>query len=123
MLFAPRTHSTRLVRSLPLTLPKGTLIDFETTGVPDKTQEHEIVTLGYCFKNEIVVLQRATKEKEPFYADLIQLFKTLPKPFYAYNACFERAILEKELALKLSTSEIIDIMPVSYTHLTLPTKA
>ena len=103
-------HSTKIVRSMPLALPKGTLIDFETTGIPYKTQEHEIVTLGYCFKNELVVLQRTTEEKEPFYTGLKQLLATLPKPFYAYNACFERAILEKELALKLSASEIIDIM-------------
>ncbi len=95
---------------MPLALPKGTLIDFETTGIPYKTPSHEIITLGYCFKNELVVLQRTTEEKEPFYTGLKQLLATLPKPFYAYNTCFERAIMQIELGLKVNGDDFVDIM-------------
>ncbi len=110
MQFSISKTQAKLSYSLALAMPEGTLIDFETTGIPNKTREHEIITLGYFTENEVVVLQRVTKEKEPFYAELKNLLKTLPKPFYAYNACFERAIMEKELALKLSSAELIDIM-------------
>jgi uncharacterized protein YprB with RNaseH-like and TPR domain len=103
-------HSTKLVYSLPLALQKGTLIDFETTGIPHKTSSHEIVTLGYCSKNKLIVLQRTTKEKEPFYTELKQLFSALPKPFYAYNACFEKAIMQIELDLEVNDADFIDIM-------------
>lgn len=104
------SHSTKLFYSLPLAIQKGTLIDFETTGIPHKTASHEIVTLGYCCKNKLVVLQRTTKEKEPFYTELKHLLSELPKPFYAYNACFEKEIMQIELNLKVSDADFIDIM-------------
>lgn len=103
-------NSKKMVCSLPLAMQRGTLIDFETTGIPHKTPNHEIVTLGYCSKNNLVVLQRTTKEKEPFYAELKESLSALPKPFYAYNACFEKAIMQIELGFNVSDADFVDIM-------------
>lgn len=88
----------------------GTLIDFETTGIPGKDPEHEIVTIGYLYANKLVVKQRKTVEREPFYTEVRNVIAHVPRPLYSYNSKFERDIIEGELGLSLPPKDIVDIM-------------
>lgn len=96
--------------TLAIGVQEGTLVDFETTGIPGKTPEHEVVTLGYLYTNKLVVMQRRTKDKEPFYNEVRNVIAHLPRPLYSYNGKFEREIIEGELGLRVGDSDIIDIM-------------
>jgi uncharacterized protein YprB with RNaseH-like and TPR domain len=96
--------------TLALGVEEGTLIDFETTGIPGKTPEHEVVTLGYLYANKLVVMQRRTPEKDPFYGELRKVIAHLPRPLFSYNAKFEREIIEVELGLRIREEDIVDIM-------------
>jgi uncharacterized protein YprB with RNaseH-like and TPR domain len=96
--------------TLALGVQEGTLIDFETTGIPGKTPEHEVVTLGYLYLNKLAVMQRKSHEKEPFYEEVRKTIVHLPRPLYSYNAKFEREIIEDELGLHLPEKDILDIM-------------
>jgi uncharacterized protein YprB with RNaseH-like and TPR domain len=87
--------------TLALGVEEGTLIDIETTGLP-RDREHEIVCFGYITSNKLVVMVRKSKGKAPYYRELRELIQGLPKPFYAYNASFEKEILEGELYLPLN---------------------
>ena len=111
LLLETRNHIQNRI-ALALALEKGSLIDFETTGFPwdPRSSHHEIVTLGYLSGNTIVVTQRKTKDKSPFYSEIDRIISKLPKPFFAYNVGFEKAMLEIELDRKLSSVEIVDIM-------------
>jgi hypothetical protein len=98
------------VLTLPLTLQEGTLIDFETTGIPLKTPPHEAITLGYFEQNRVVVLQRKSLEKEPFYSELRGVLAGLSKPYYAYNAQFERDMMRHELGMSVVSGDFVDLM-------------
>lgn len=96
--------------TLALGVQEGTLVDFETTGIPGKTPDHEIVTIGYLYMNKLVVKQRKTVEREPFYTEVRNVIAHAPRPLYSYNAKFEREIIELELGLHLPEKDIVDIM-------------
>jgi len=100
----------RTTFTLALGLDRGSLIDFETTGIPGKDREHEVITLGYFHGNKLVVIQRKTREKELFYREIRDILQKLPKPFYSYNSRFEKDIMEKELGLKVRDSDFVDLM-------------
>jgi hypothetical protein len=91
-------------------MTEGTLIDFETTGIPFKTQSWEAITLGYFNQSKVVILQRKLEAKESFYEELRRVLADLPKPFYAYNASFERDIIKHELRMEISESDFVDLM-------------
>jgi uncharacterized protein YprB with RNaseH-like and TPR domain len=96
--------------TLALGVERGTLIDIETTGLP-KDKEHDIVSFGYITSNKLVVIGRRSKEKAPYYRELRELIRRLPKPLYAYNALsFERLIIEGELGLQLPLNSWVDLM-------------
>ena len=88
----------------------GSLIDFETTGVPGKHPEHEIVTLGYMVRDKLHILQRKSKDREPFYGEVRKIVKELPRPIYAYNSDFEKSIIIAELGIPAKDSEFVDLM-------------
>ncbi len=110
--FSEDTRPQYVARTVTLALgvQEGTLIDFETTGIPGKTPEHEVVTLGYLYANKLVIMQRRTREKDPFYAELRNVIAHLPRPLFSYNAKFEREIIEIELGLRVREEDIVDIM-------------
>jgi len=93
-----------------VSLEKGSLIDFETIGIPRKDKEYEIVTLGYFYKNKAVVIQRKAKDKERFYRELRKEIKKLKKPFYSYNSKFEKDVMELELKIKTKEEDFFDLM-------------
>jgi len=96
--------------TLALGVKKGSLIDFETTGRPNIDKEHEVITLGYFHGNDVVIIQRKTKEHVAFYREIRGILQRLPKPFYSYNAEFEKSIMEMELNIKLRDYRLVDIM-------------
>lgn len=96
--------------TLAIGVPYGTLIDLETTGLPRADRHCEVITLGYLHGEELVVIQRKTKEKELFYGDLRGMLGELPRPFYAYNARFERELLSLELGTKVEDEALVDLM-------------
>ena len=96
--------------TVPVSVTKGTLIDFETTGIPGVTATSEIVTLGYLKGSEAVVIQRKTSEKETFYREARSTLAKLPRPFYTYNSDFERDIMKVELRLDLAKTDFVDLM-------------
>lgn len=96
--------------TLALGVEKGSLIDFETTGRPNIDKEHEVITLGYFHGNELVVIQRKSKEKDLFYDEIKRILRQLPKPFYSYNADFERSVMEGELGMEADPGDFVDIM-------------
>lgn len=86
------------------------MIDFETTGAIGTKARNEVVTLGALHADRAMVLQRRTSSKPLFYTRLVDLISVLPRPFYAYNALFERNVMSTELGLTLASDEIVDIM-------------
>lgn len=88
----------------------GSLIDFETTGVPWKHPEHEVVTLGYLVKDKLRIVQRKNREKESFYGEIRKIIHDLPRPIYAYNTDFEKSIINIELSIAAKDNEFIDLM-------------
>ena len=100
----------RTTITLAIGLEKGSLIDFETTGIPWRDKEHEVVTLGYFHGNKLVIVQRKSKEKSLFYREIREILERLPRPFYSYNSRFEKEIMEKELGLKVRESDFVDLM-------------
>jgi len=95
---------------LALAVERGTLIDFETTGIPGRTPTHEVVTLGYIRGNTLEVIQRKSVDPKPFYEELRALLTSLSKPFYSYSSGFEREIMRTELGLDVGEGDLIDIM-------------
>lgn len=97
--------------TLALSLDKGSLIDFETTGLPnDEEGDHEIITLGYFHRNNVVITQRKCADKLPFYVEITKIIDKLPRPFYSYNTSFERTIMRLELDMNVPQSDFVDIM-------------
>ncbi len=96
--------------SLALCINKGSLIDFETTGIPNRDREHEVITFGYFRLNELIIVQRKTKEKEPFYREIRETIRTLPKPLYSYNTRFEKDVIRIELKMEVADDDFVDIM-------------
>ncbi|MHA1327658.1 MAG: ribonuclease H-like domain-containing protein [Promethearchaeota archaeon] len=100
----------KISKTLVLGLKKGSLIDFETTGLFTTNKEHEVITLGYLEDNKITIIQRSTKDKNLFYNEIKNILERLSKPFYCYNSKFEREVMEKELKLKIDDFHFIDLM-------------
>ena len=95
---------------LALGVNVGSLIDFETTGVPGKHPEHEIVTLGSLVRDKLHIVQRKSRNKEPFYSEVRRIVRELPRPIYAYNTDFEKSIINVELGISAKDSEFVDLM-------------
>ena len=83
--------TTSYGRELMVSIPRGTLIDIETTGL-DKAHD-EIVVFGYIQGSCIEIICRTSREEEPFIAQIARLVLELPRPFYAYNLSFEKEFL------------------------------
>ena len=96
--------------TLAVAIERGSLIDFETTGRPKRDGEHEVVTLGYMEGNKISITQRKTKDKSQFYKETKNILEGLSKPYFSYNADFEREIMETELGLSVKPQDFVDIM-------------
>jgi DNA polymerase III epsilon subunit-like protein len=90
--------------SLLVSIPKGALIDIETTGIDPVNDE--ILTLGFVAKNNLVIIQRRTKSKDRFYQEISELLTTLSAPFYAYNLGFEQEFLENQLGVKCAGTDL-----------------
>ena len=84
--------TTSYSRELMVTIPRGTLIDIETTGLD--SDYDEIVVFGYVQGNHLEIICRTSEKEEPFIAQLAELVPKLPKPFYAYNLSFEKGFLK-----------------------------
>ena len=96
--------------TLGVGLERGTLLDFETTGIPPHDREYEVITLGYFHKDKLVITQRKTRDKAPFYREVIATLKNLPTPYFAYNSDFERRVMEMELGLRTRSAGFVDLM-------------
>ena len=88
----------------------GSLADFETTGVPRKHHEHEVVTLGDLVKDKLRIVQRKGGEKDSFYGEFRKIVYDLPRPIYAYNTDFEKSVITNELGNAAKNNEFIDLM-------------
>jgi DNA polymerase III epsilon subunit-like protein len=91
-------------RELLVGVPNGTLLDFETTGLDETT--NEIITTGVVFGNTLRILQRKTREKDYFYRRSKELLSKAPQPFYAYNVSFEQKFLRAHLGIEAKTVDI-----------------
>jgi len=109
MAFVETKNHIRSQVMLIVGIERGSLIDFETTGVPFKDKEHEITSFGYITSNKLVIITRRIKEKAPFYSEIKEIIKKLPKPFYAYNARFESDVMKKELNLSFKEEDFVDL--------------
>lgn len=98
------------VYSLPLNVSEGSLIDFETTGIPGIDSSCEVVTLGYLKGDTVTIIQRSAKDTEHFYRDVRRILDNSPRPFYSYNTQFERDIMQLELRMRVSETDFIDLM-------------
>ena len=96
--------------TLAMSVQEGTLIDFETTGRPRKDRDHEVITLGLLEGNKVTITQRKTSDKTQFYKEVKEIFGSLRKPYYSYNADFERSITERELGISVKAKDFVDIM-------------
>ena len=96
--------------SSPFSIWPGSLIDFETTGRPGLDPSHEVIALGYMVSAQAVVLGRMTADKSSFYGVLAPLLESLPRPFLAYNAPFEMAVMTEELGMQVAAEEFVDVM-------------
>ena len=82
---------TSYSRELLLGIPRGTLIDLETTGLD--VEHDEVVLFGYIQGSRLeIVCWRS--EEAPFVVQLAALVATPPKSFYAYNLAFEKGFLQ-----------------------------
>lgn len=68
------------------------------------------MTLGYFCENKAVIIQRKSRDKRPFYNEIIPVIRELPRPFYAYNATFERDIMKREFGLGVTDDDFVDLM-------------
>jgi uncharacterized protein YprB with RNaseH-like and TPR domain len=107
--FLTKTEATSTY-TLPLTIGKGSVIDFETTGVPGRDANHEIITLGYLCRDKLTVIQRNSPDKTPYYTRLSETFNSIPRPFYAYNSSFERDVIRLELGIEILDQDFVDLM-------------
>jgi uncharacterized protein YprB with RNaseH-like and TPR domain len=84
--------TTSYSRELLVSIPKGTLVDIETTGLDGKYDE--VIVFGYIQGNCLEIICRTSRDEEPFIARLAQLVPKLPRPFHAYNLSFEKGFLK-----------------------------
>lgn len=103
-----RNHIKNIL-TLPLSLQNGSLIDFETTGFP-WDDSCEIVTLGYFSGNNVVITQRKSKDKIPFYEEIAKILDGLLRPFYSYNTSFEKSVMKALLGMNIGSDSFVDIM-------------
>lgn len=96
--------------TLVMGIQGGSLIDFETTGRPGKDGEHEVITLGYMEGNKVIITQRKTKDTTQFYRETKSTVEALSKPYFSYNADFEREIMQRELGMSVKREEFVDVM-------------
>jgi uncharacterized protein YprB with RNaseH-like and TPR domain len=87
-----------LEKKLMVSIPKGTLIDLETTGL--NYSNDEILTAGVISGNTLRILQRKHKTKDTFNEDVRKLISSLPQPFFAFNSGFEEGFIRNQLGLK-----------------------
>jgi len=92
--------------SLALSVEKGSIVDFETTGLLHQN-EHEIVGFGHITSSRLVLLGRKAREKGRFYSEVRRIMRELPMPYYAYNAAFDRGIMEIELGIHVNPKRFI----------------
>lgn len=104
-----QTH-LRSTMALAMAVSQGSLIDFETTGRPRIDRSHEVVTLGYMEENRVIITQRKGEDREGFYEEVKQILRGLPKPYFSYNAGFERSVFETELGISTKKDDFVDIM-------------
>lgn len=100
MQVSKETNFLRSKLSLLVSIPKGTLIDIETTGTAPL--KDEILTFGFVAKNNLVIIQRRTMRKEHFYEEVRKVLRMLSEPFYAYNLHFEQKFLQNQLGVRCS---------------------
>jgi uncharacterized protein YprB with RNaseH-like and TPR domain len=100
----------KTTKTLAVRIQRGSLIDFETTGLPRNEGEHDVITLGYVYGNRLVIIQRKTREKKPFYREIRKTLQGLLRPFHSYNAQFERDVMEMELEMKVGSKDFVDTM-------------
>lgn len=85
-------------------IPKGTLIDFETTGLDER--KDEIITLGYIRETEIVILQREDDDRSRFYDKLREHLENISYPAYAYNSGFEERFAREQLGINIEAKNV-----------------
>lgn len=83
---------TSYTRELMLGIPRGTLIDLETTGLD--VNHDEIVLLGYVQGSRLEMICRSLEDEGLFVGQLAELIPRLPGPFSVYNLSFERGFLQ-----------------------------
>ncbi len=96
--------------SLPLNVSEGSLVDFETTGIPGLDSSYEVVTLGYLQGDTVTIIQRSAKDTEHFYRDARRILDDSPRPFYSYNTKFEKDVMQLELRMRVSETDFMDLM-------------
>ena len=69
---------TSYSRGLMVSIPQGTLIDIETTGL-DRIHD-ETVVFGYVQGSRLEIICRTSKDEEPFIAQIAGLIPKLPRP-------------------------------------------
>ena len=75
-----------------VSIPQGTLVDIETSGLDSRYDE--IVVFGYVQGSRLEIICRTSETEKPFVAQIAKLVPRLPKPFYAYNLSFEKEFLK-----------------------------
>ncbi|GAH88327.1 unnamed protein product, partial [marine sediment metagenome] len=84
--------ATSYSRELMVSIPQGSLVDIETTGL-DRIHDG-IVVFGYVQGSRLEIICRTSKDEKPFIAQIAELIPKLLKPFYAYNLSFEKNSLK-----------------------------
>lgn len=87
-------------------IPKGSLIDFETTGL--NPHQSEIVTFGYIMGSSLKIIQRKDGSEENFLKLISYDLGKLPQPFYAYNAKFERDFIMARFEIDARFVDLMD---------------
>jgi len=92
-MFRPYPEFIRFTVKLPPEhhLPKGSMIDVETTGLNPETED--IITMGILQKDRAVVHQLTTPPYEPFKTYCHNKADRTPLPRYSYNTGFESQFL------------------------------
>jgi len=60
--------------------------------------------------NKVIITQRKSEEKAQFYKELKEILEGMSRPFFSYNAGFERSIFEMELGMSVKKEDFVDIM-------------
>ena len=102
--------SFRSIVKLPFSITGGSLIDFETVGIPGRRTVQDIVTFGYIVGSEVTIVQRKSRDKTRYYELVRQIVNGLPRPFYSNNVPFELSVIKEELSLSISLRHFVNIM-------------